>query len=171
MQETKQQYFFPSYWDRILSRVFDNIIFVAVGYVLSRYYTSPDSDEYQSKISEISVFLFAVRWFVYYPLMEANGGTIGKRLQGLKTISTRQNKPANFIQGYAKVLKFMWPLFISVPLAIVLGYNGLDTLEIWVIAVPSVYCVYIFYAIPGSVDANNQGKHDKAAQLMVIKSA
>lgn len=159
----------PSYWDRLLARIFDGLIFTAIGYIAAHYLTNPSEDSYRNDVSAISSVLFAIQWFLYYPIMEGNGGTLGKRFQGLKTLSTRPGASANFIQGYAKMLRFMWPIFIAIPLAFLLGYNGLDSIEFMVIGVPGVYCAYLFFAVPGSVDENNQGKHDKYAKLMVIK--
>lgn len=176
MQETPQQFNYPTYSGRVISRLIDTALFVAIGFIAIKITTNPDNDDYRQQSGQIMSFLFFARWGLYYPLMEANGGSIGKRMMGLKTISTRNYKTGNFIQGYTKLLKFAWPVLLIIPLlllATLCGKLGMSDKGVNIMygigLLPMAYATYLYFAVPGSVDANNQGAHDRASRLMVIK--
>lgn len=103
-----------TFGQRILSRFIDSLLVSILAYGIALILTQENNFNDNNTNSEtlfqgIPVLLF---FFVYYPITEFLGGTVGKELLNLKTISSRTGKRITITQAYHRSLILCWPFFL-----------------------------------------------------------
>jgi uncharacterized RDD family membrane protein YckC len=113
-----QELKFASFGQRVLARVIDVIIVFSVARLLASIFVFTfilDSNEFEfypeREIRDIfSRYIFSfshafrglIFCFIYQPILEARGGTLGKKLVGLRTINLNTGKAPSIGNSYAR---------------------------------------------------------------------
>ena len=81
--------YFATWGKRALARLID----VTIIYVLSEVISG-------NKVQVFAILGTFLFYFVYYPILESTGGTIGKRIIGIKTVLIISKKSPNILTSY-----------------------------------------------------------------------
>ncbi len=121
---------------RFFSRIIDGVIFAIIGIVI---YAMNDKTNEQLKVDIIGG-LFGVRWLLYYPILEYTGGTVGKWVVNIRTVSNVENSNVTLFQGYKKVFFLFIPTLVGL-LVLFLGLIVFRDMS------PSAYYGYTFMMV------------------------
>jgi len=105
-------YKFASFGQRLLARFIDVLITSAIGILLAIIIgsSSPNSIE---AASTLSMFIFC---FIYQPILEATGGTWGKKIVDLRTINLNTGKAPTFMDSFGRsFLYFLFVIYLVIP--------------------------------------------------------
>jgi uncharacterized RDD family membrane protein YckC len=148
--ETKGKY--ASFWLRVVARLVDTAIVLAVAYAI--YYSfvgvirednTINADYIINNLKQAVPALALMIWvLVYSPIMEATGGTIGKRIVGIKLVDEKTLQTPDFRYCMART----WVYLVLVVLAVI----------------PAVIaCLAVF------VSPKRQAWHDRLTGMVAIK--
>lgn len=101
---------FASFGQRLLARLLDVVIVTVIPAIAIASLFFDDSQSLSQ--NPLSGILFLVFWLLYYPLMECSGGTLGKRIVGIQSISLKTRKPIGIGKAYKRSLIQVWPLLL-----------------------------------------------------------
>jgi len=119
---------FASFGQRLGARFIDILISGIVALLL--IYNIPvlealidgSSFPYASRLANVAFFCF-----LYQPIFEATGGTIGKRIMGLRTINLMTGEAPSLSNSYSRSsLYFLFVIFLVIP-AVVSGFAVLSS--------------------------------------------
>lgn len=105
-------YKFASFGQRLLARFIDVLITSTTGVLLAFVIGSGSPNSMQAA-PVLGMFLFC---FIYQPILEATGGTWGKKMVGLRTINLYTGKAPTFMNSYGRsFLYFILILLLAIP--------------------------------------------------------
>lgn len=154
---------------RVVARIIDGIILACIGSII--YYLkvnfNPSRSPYADYTDAVGASYF-IRWILYYPLLEANGGTFGKLICRLRTVSMTTQKTASLIQGYKKTFFMLIPFVLTIFVVIILSFRNNDT--IFTISLIGFVMQFLWATlIPLIKDKNGNRIHDTFAGITVIQ--
>jgi len=161
---------FASFGQRTLARIIDvliiGIIAVVLGFMIGpniNVQTIPKQELIKAISQLFGIVLF---WFIYQPIFETKGGTIGKKIVGLKTISLKTYKEPNLINSYGRSL--IVPLIMLLPIISVFAAYFLSYEIIIIFSLIALILVTLDHLAPLR-SPKKQTWHDKAANIAVIE--
>lgn len=175
MENTSVQ--FASFWQRLAARIIDGLVLSVLSTVLffmSRTDASVPYGEQESVYTKLEVFVsisnFLLFYLLYYPFFEVNGGTIGKRVLSIATVSMATMQTISLGQAYKRSFVLIWPVFALVALMYLSSslHNYFERTSNFLIAMLFVFAVVGPLAMIWS--SRNQGWHDAWTGTLVIKS-
>lgn len=164
---------FASFWKRLIARIIDTLINTLLVIILSKIIIIPADGK---KVLALFLFLF---YLFYYPIMEANGVTIGKRIMNIKSVSSKSLLNISLKQAYKRSLFFIWSFLVLIFLGVIFGVlnrisdinanNDLITLAIIIFLV----LIFLLSSILGPLallwSKKKQGWHDQWSDTYVIE--
>ncbi len=143
---------FAGFWIRFLARLVDSIIVMVPIFIILGMFGLMSTPNYYSSgpspASVVGIFIGSLLSLIYFIALDATGGTLGKRIFGLRVINLQKE---NIGVGRALVRHLVFSLIGIIPfigwLFVFLGY-------IWV-----------------GIDKHKQGWHDKMAGSFVMYKA
>lgn len=112
VSQSGQEFPTATFGQRILSRFIDTLLVSILAYgiaLILAQNNNGNNTNSETLFQGIPGLLF---FFVYYPITEFLGGTVGKELLKLKTISSRTGKRITITQAYHRSLILCWPFFL-----------------------------------------------------------
>lgn len=157
---------YANFFQRFAARLIDIFIVSCIALFISISFY--EDSERLSSIIGISVSLY---YFLYYPLMEAKGGTIGKGVVSIKTLNLRTGNNITLSNSYLRTLFQIGPfLFYGIimigfykylPAAVIIGIQ---------MVVPLLGTIYFILDLLYPFGTNKkQTLHDLWSQTIVIK--
>ncbi len=158
-----------TFLQRLFARIIDGIllsILITVCYYLFKDLDSIENSHIQSDVTGIGVL---IRWLLYYPIMEANGGTIGKRVVKIKTVSADTNMNPSLLQSYKRTVYLLLPFIAS--LAVLVLATKLFKVEVNVLNYTAFVVIIqtLWMIIAPMIVIDGYRMHDKFAGMNVIK--
>lgn len=105
------------YWIHLLARIIDIAIFF-IGYCILIYLFTMEGYKNAMQVSMYSWVILGVLYsLIYYPILENKGGTIGKLIVGIRSVSVDFSNPGEYLtisQAYKKSMYLNWPLIVQV---------------------------------------------------------
>jgi uncharacterized RDD family membrane protein YckC len=155
VREKKHDVFFL----RIGARLIDGaILFVGLAIFSQVFLQGYDIIEAAKNLSVLSFYFF------YYPILESNGGTFGKRILGIETVDSKSNSTISLSASYLRSLAQCWAVLITIIVFLVPFFYVvfIGTLIIFFLSIPLLPLTSYF-------DKNNQSIYDKWTNTFVIK--
>lgn len=168
---------FASFGQRTLARIIDVLIIGIIAGVLGfmigsniNIQTMPKQEAIKALSQLFGIILF---WFIYQPILETKGGTIGKKIVGLKTISLKTYQEPNLLNSYGRslIVPLMMLLPIIMMLLLIIGSFTAYFLSYGIIII-FFLIAFVLVALDHLAPLRSQKKqtwHDKAANIAVIE--
>lgn len=153
---------------RVFSRLIDITIFTLIGWMIykMRFLRGEIPSNF---LGELNGFLTMVYLFLYYPLMESIGGTIGKQLTGIKTVSVVNKGEPTILQGYKKAIIITLPMLLCVVIMVLLLSFGISwAIALEVLAILSMIQGLWGAILPFIISKSGLRFHDNFAKVDVI---
>ncbi|MBS1781008.1 MAG: RDD family protein [Bacteroidetes bacterium] len=158
--------------NRIYARLLDILIYYSVLLLFYWIIISKHNNLNNNMLLMYMLFYGMVfRWLVYYPLMEASGGIIGKRILGMDTVSRETGLPITIAQSYKRtwyVIKGILFGYIPVIGAQVLMSNGGNASGSQMLVYLSIACWMLWLIRTYFLKEFGFPRHDYAS-LVVVK--
>lgn len=161
---------FASFGQRTLARIIDVLIIGIIAGVLGfmigsniNIQTMPKQESIKALSQLFGIILF---WFIYQPIFETKGGTIGKKIVGLKTISLNTYQEPNLLNSYGRSL--IVPLIMLLPIIASFAAYYFSHGIIIIFFLIAFVLVGLDHLAPLR-SAKKQTWHDKAANIAVIE--
>lgn len=145
---------------RVGARLIDGII-LFIGFAIVAQVFFQGADIIESAKSWSVLFFF----FVYYPILESQGGTLGKRFLDIQTVDTTSQENITLFTAYKRSLIQSWGLIFSVGILLFLPFLPMTYFGVIIIFVLSI----IILPLLSYFDNNNQSLYDKWTNSSVIK--
>lgn len=160
-----QELKFATFFDRLIARLIDVTIVFSISWMIYSSKSNTSNEFYQNPTSSYGSFFF---FLFYYPILEATGGTIGKRLLSIRSVSSKTLKTISIGQAYKRSLFLSWPIWVMAGV-LILGVNGGYTPVNTTIFLSALF---VIFGIVGPLavlwSAKKQGWHDSWANTYVI---
>ncbi len=157
---------FASFGQRLLARLIDVVIVTVIPAIAIASLFFDDSQSLSQ--NPLSGILFLVFWLLYYPIMECSGGTIGKRIVSIQSISLQTGKPIGIGMAYLRSLIQIWPiLLMGIAFAVSFNYR----IEMHSTAAFLMVCFILFANTPLAMlwTKEKQGYHDLWTGTHVVR--
>lgn len=163
---------FANFFQRFAARLIDVIIVSILVWPLSHFLSDKEPsaynyENYKGMKSVIGILLF---YLLYYPILEGSGGTLGKQILSIKSVSADTLKPISFGQSYKRSLLLSWPIFIS----FIVGFFAMDSGFYPEKTIMFLIGVFVLFGIVGPLavlwSKHKQGWHDVWANTYVVRS-
>jgi hypothetical protein len=175
---------FPKYYERFIARTIDFALFVIICMlflnIVNTYFTL-DQDWIDGISISFTLLLYYGRWVWYYPFFELRGGTLGKRIMGLRTLDIntfhfpKQNQIKIKTRMIIKYVNLAYCfllvslIFYSITLLTqnVVITQGSVTLQASCIFY-AVYCIYKSLYVADTHNDKMQGQHEQVSGIIVL---
>ena len=111
------QVIYATFIQRLKACVIDIFIMIGVGAIIYQPIKSSSMElleESDKNILGPSLVLAVILYHIYQPIMECVGGTFGKKMINLKTISIGTRKAPNFFQSFFRSNVFFSPFLLAI---------------------------------------------------------
>ncbi|MBF8962994.1 RDD family protein [Pontibacter sp. FD36] len=165
---------YATFWQRVGARVIDVVISSLVFFILFYNAISELDEAYVYRFEQAQNFLGMCFFFlIYYPILEYNGGTIGKQIIGIKPVLIESRTNPTIIDTYKRSLFLIAPMLIGVFVLLLQPFsNEVKELN---------YAAALLFMLLSSVtlligpltmvwSKNNQGWHDMFSKIVVVKT-
>ena len=98
---------------RVWAKLIDVFVFAIVDFLWT-FMTGPSQNGFLQRAGENVFKVYLVYCFIYAPLLDCIGGTIGKSIVGIKAIGERSHKNPNFIQTLFRSNVFSIAIFVLI---------------------------------------------------------
>ncbi len=159
---------FASFGQRLLARLIDVVIVTVIPAITIASLFFDDSQSLSQ--NPLGGILFLVFWLLYYPIMECSGGTIGKRIVGIQSISLQTGKPIGIGMAYLRSLIQIWPiLLMGIAFAVSFNYR----IEMHSTTTFLMVCFILFANTPLAMlwTKEKQGYHDLWTGTHVVRKS
>lgn len=155
---------------RLIDLVFFSIILIPLGLFI------PWEEYYKDADSLFLLLLIVIRWLIYYPVMEFSGGTLGKRLIGLRSLSEGTIQHPSLRQAYRKTFTYLNVYLVTTPIVFVMflfyikdeNENLYTTISI-ITGITIVFHAVVSLFLMFKLNDRGQGEHDKESNVIVVK--
>ena len=104
-------------------------------------------------------------FFIYYPILESQGGTLGKRFLDIQTVETTSQETITLFTAYKRSLIQSWGLIFSVGILLFLPFLSMTYFGVIIIFVLSI----IILPLLSYFDKDTRSPYDKWTNSSVIK--
>lgn len=164
--KTYNELILATFGERLIARFIDSIILGTLGFLLvSTFFLHSESF--------IGAYFLIVQ-LIYYPIFECNGGTIGKRVIGIRPANMNNGETPNFNSTFKRALFVVSPIFIGGILLALFFFidsnykNAFILIQIFEGAI--IFFALFISPLAVSWTKLNQGWHDWFSDIIVVKN-
>jgi hypothetical protein len=136
---------------------------------LSTRFSDQFADFERLKIIIAAITGFVIYYFLYSPIMEARGGTLGKKIIKLQTIDIRSRKEPSFSQTYKRSLFTIGPVIVLIIYWFIFPFF-IDTRDPSFFLLFTFFLIFILPSIAMLWSPTKQCWYDKFSNITIIKN-
>ena len=158
---------YANFGERFLARLIDVVLVTVIPAICITQILKVE-DPQSLFMNGLNGILYLVFWLVYYPIMECTGGTVGKRIVGIQSVSLQWQKPISAGMAYMRSLIQIWPtLLMGIAFYVSFRYR----IEMRSTMTFLTVCCILFMITPIAMlwTKERQGYHDLWTGTHVIK--
>jgi uncharacterized RDD family membrane protein YckC len=165
---------FATFWQRLLARIIDVIVSSIIFGIFYLFIQSQIDILNDYKYQNVESFLGMCFYFLmYYPILESLGGTVGKKIIGIKSVLKSTLQTPTILETYIRSLFLISPLAITFYILLRPPFEGDNVTFNYIIITLSVFLLFVnLFVSPLAMlwSKTSQGWHDKKSDIIVVKN-